>query len=122
VSTVPYRGRCSSLTKLSRSRAWKLAWYASGSVMGCSIQCRDQVWTRESAKGAWVSFPRLHESGALYRKALTTYTGTANPTSGLAIIVLMPTNWPPTSTSGPPEWPDRRCRPTAIHYLCGAGF
>lgn len=40
---------------------------------------------------------------ACFRKRLTTCTGMANPTSGPLIMVLMPTNRPSASSSGPPE-------------------
>ncbi len=46
---------------------------------------------------------------------MATCTGTAIPTFGPAIIVLMPTNRPWTSTSGPPECPGLKARLTAIH-------
>ena len=39
------------------------------------------------------------------------------PTSRPAIIVLMPIKRPRGSTSGPPEWPGRSARSTAIQSL-----
>jgi hypothetical protein len=49
------------------------------------------------------------------KKPLTACTGTARPTSGPAIIALMPTSRLCTSTNGPPECPGRRCKLTWIN-------
>ena len=58
---------------------------------------------------------RRYAPRAFFRNAFTAWTGMANPTSGPAIMVLMPTSRPATSTSGPPEWPGRMWALTAIH-------